>query len=187
MNSVTDIVADDEVHAPALPADQQAVVRLWLRMLACTKMVEAELRRQFRVQFDSTLPRFEILAQLDRRPGGMMLSELSKRMLVTAGNITPLVDRLIADGLISRTASEIDRRVQIVSLTVEGRRRFRRMARKNGKLIATIFQDLEPEQVDTLFALLGTTKNAVVNARGRLGGEAASAPTRNSSARETRL
>ncbi|GHD20553.1 MarR family winged helix-turn-helix transcriptional regulator [Tianweitania populi] len=159
MDTITNPFVEDEdlVH----PADQQAVIRLWLRMLACTTLVESELRKQFRVQFDFTLPRFEILAQLDRRPGGMMLSELSKRLMVPAGNVTPIIDRLIADGLVTRTALEIDRRVQIVRLTIEGRRKFRRMAKKNGEMIAGISSGLTPGQVEALTALLSETKAAV--------------------------
>jgi DNA-binding MarR family transcriptional regulator len=160
LDTITDFEEDELVH----PADQQAVIRLWLRMLACTTLVEAELRKQFRLQFDFTLPRFEILAQLDRRPGGMMLSELSKRLMVSAGNVTPIIERLIADGLVTRAASEIDRRVQIVRLTVEGRRKFRRMAKKNGELVAGIFAGLSPAQVEALTALLTDTKSAVVTA-----------------------
>src|SRR5690606_8001391 len=126
----------------ATPPDSKAAIRLWLRMLACTTLVESELRKQFRQQFDFTLPRFDVLAQLDRRPGGMMLGELAKSLMVSAGNVTPIVERLIADGLVTRASSELDRRVQIVSLTVEGRRKFRRMAKKNGEITAGIFRNL---------------------------------------------
>ncbi|HKU09388.1 MAG TPA: MarR family transcriptional regulator, partial [Bradyrhizobium sp.] len=69
--------------------------RLWLRLLACSNLIGTELRRQFREEFDFTLARFEVLAQLDREPGGLVLGELPKRLMVSAGNLTPLVDRLV--------------------------------------------------------------------------------------------
>lgn len=135
---------------------------MWLRMLACTTLVETELRRQFRQKFDFTLPRFDVLAQLDRRPEGMVIGELSKRLMVSAGNVTPMIDRLITDGLVTRTPSEIDRRVQIVSITPEGRRRFRRMAKWNGQLLASIFGQVSPDHIAMLNGLLKEVKDTVV-------------------------
>ena len=95
-------------------ADNRAQVRVWLRLLACTSLIGAELRRQFREEFDFTMPRFDVLAQLDREPVGLVLGELPKRLMVTAGNLTPIVDRLVEDGFITRSPSPLDRRVQIV-------------------------------------------------------------------------
>jgi len=104
------------------PDDHKTELRLWLRMLTCTTLIENEVRRRLREAFDITLPRFDVLAQLDRSPEGMTLGELSQRMMVSNGNMTGLVDRLVEQGLLRRRPSPTDRRAQIVSLTpdIEG-------------------------------------------------------------------
>ena len=108
-------------------ADEHAPeIRLWLRMLACTTIIQGSLQKKFREHFDFTIPRFEVLAQLDREPGGIVLGELSKRLMVTAGNMTPIIDRLIRDGFITRVSSPLDRRLQIVCLTMDGRKKRQR-------------------------------------------------------------
>ena len=113
-----EIVLIDEENMTGENADNRAQVRVWLRLLACTSLIGAELRRQFREEFDFTMPRFDVLAQLDREPVGLVLGELPKRLMVTAGNLTPIVDRLVEDGFITRSPSPLDRRVQIVCMTL---------------------------------------------------------------------
>ena len=144
--------------------DNRAQVRLWLRLLACTSLIGTELRRQFREEFDFTMPRFDVLAQLDREPGGLVLGELPKRLMVSAGNLTPIVDRLVDDGFITRTPSHLDRRVQIVCMTVEGRKAFRRMAKKHGLWLASLLAEFPKERFDGLIKELDDLKNAVKNA-----------------------
>jgi len=144
-------------------ADHRAQTRLWLRLLACTTLIGTELRRQFREEFDFTMPRFDVLAQLDREHGGLVLGELPKRLMVSAGNLTPIVDRLVEDGYITRTPSHLDRRVQIVCMTVEGRKEFRRMAKKHGIWLASILEEFPKDQLDGLIAQLDELKNAVKN------------------------
>jgi DNA-binding MarR family transcriptional regulator len=144
-------------------ADHRAQTRLWLRLLACTTLIGTELRRQFREEFDFTMPRFDVLAQLDREHGGLVLGELPKRLMVSAGNLTPIVDRLVEDGYITRTPSHLDRRVQIVCMTVEGRKEFRRMARKHGLWLASILEEFPKDQLDGLIAQLDALKSAVKN------------------------
>ena len=124
------------------------------------------MRRRLRDQFDITLPRFDLLAQLDRAPNGMTLGELSQRMMVSNGNITGLVDRLSAQRLILRQPSPTDRRVQIVSLTPQGRRHFRAMARENADWIGQIFGDLSPGDISVLMAALAKTKTSARKALG---------------------
>ncbi|HRY03677.1 MAG TPA: MarR family transcriptional regulator, partial [Beijerinckiaceae bacterium] len=87
MDDRTDLSEDrqDEVST-----DIQLDLRTWLKLLTCTTLITAELRRQLREQFDFTLPRFDMLAQLDREPGGLVLTELSKRLMVSPGNVTPI-------------------------------------------------------------------------------------------------
>jgi DNA-binding MarR family transcriptional regulator len=145
-------------------ADNRAQVRLWLRLLACTSLIGTELRRQFREEFDFTMPRFDVLAQLDREPGGLVLGELPKRLMVSAGNLTPIVDRLVDDGYVTRTPSPLDRRVQIICMTVEGRKAFRRMAKKHGLWLASLLAEFPKERLDGLVRELDHLKSAVKNA-----------------------
>jgi DNA-binding MarR family transcriptional regulator len=158
MDDRTIIPLDAETKVAERPDDHKTELRLWLRLLTCTTLIEGEVRRRLRDHFDITLPRFDLLAQLDRTPNGMTLGELSQRMMVSNGNITGLVDRLVAQGLIRRVPSPTDRRVQIVSLTPEGRRFFRAMARENAEWVGQIFADLSPQDIDALMPLLAKTK-----------------------------
>src|SRR6187455_3660294 len=107
---------DSETKAVELPEDHGNEIRLWLRLLTCTTLIEGEVRRRLRERFDVTLPRFDLMAQLDKAPDGMTLSDLSKRMMVSNGNLTGLVDRLVASGHIDRRVSQADRRAQVISL-----------------------------------------------------------------------
>jgi DNA-binding MarR family transcriptional regulator len=116
------------------------------------------VRRRLRDEFDVTLPRFDLMAQLDKAPNGMTLGELSQRMMVSNGNVTGLVERLVEQSLLDRRAAPNDRRAQIVSLTAEGRRAFRTMARAHENWIAEIFGELEPNEIETLMGLLARTK-----------------------------
>ena len=158
MDDVGSVPRDAETRVAERPGDHVAELRLWLRLLTCTTMIEDEVRRRLREQFDTTLPRFDVLAQLDKMPDGMTLGELSQRMMVTNGNVTGLVDRLVAEGLIARRALPKDRRVQIVKLTAAGRRTFRTMARANGDWISDIFADLDANDIEALMQLLAKTK-----------------------------
>ena len=99
-------------------------LRLWLRLLTCTTMTETLIRGQLRERFGVTLPRFDLLAQLARSDQGMTLGDLSRRMMVTNGNVTGLVERLVSDGLVARTPRPTDRRTVTVCLTEVGRREF---------------------------------------------------------------
>jgi DNA-binding MarR family transcriptional regulator len=158
MSDSTTIPLDAETRVSERPHDHKAELRLWLRLFTCKTLIEGEVRRRLRESFDATFPRFDLMAQLDRAPNGMTLGELSGRMMVSNGNVTGLVERLTAQGLIDRRASPKDRRVQIVRLTPEGRRLFRAMARANADWIAEAFADLTPAEIDALMRLLAKTK-----------------------------
>jgi DNA-binding MarR family transcriptional regulator len=152
------IPLDAETKVAERPADHEAELRLWLRLLTCTTLIEGEVRRRLRDEFDVTLPRFDLMAQLDKAPNGMTLGELSRRMMVSNGNVTGLAERLVEQGLLDRRASPNDRRAQIVSLTAEGRRVFRTMARTHEDWIAEIFSGLDAGDIETLMNLLAKTK-----------------------------
>jgi DNA-binding MarR family transcriptional regulator len=158
MDDRAEIPLDSETKVSERPADHEAELRLWLRLLTCTTLIEGEIRRRLRDSFDVTLPRFDLLAQLDKAPNGMTLGELSQRMMVSNGNVTGLSERLVEQGLLDRRASPTDRRAQIVSLTAEGRRMFRTMARTHEDWVADIFSGLSAGEIDTLMTLLAKTK-----------------------------
>jgi len=156
-----DALLDAETKALEAPHDHKNELRLWLRLLTCTNLIEADIRRRLRDDFATTLPRFDLLAQLERAPDGMTLGELSKRMMVSNGNITGLVERLVDGGQLKRWALPTDRRVQIVALTPAGREEFSKMAAAHEDWIAEMFGELSPKDVDQLMALLRKLKLSV--------------------------
>jgi len=158
------IPLDAETKAIEMPEDHRDELRLWLRLLTCSTLIEGEVRRRLRDRFDVTLPRFDLMAQLDKTPEGMTLSDLSKRMMVSNGNLTSLVDRLVASGHIERRVSESDRRAQIVNLTPAGRTEFRTMAAEHEGWIAEIFGGLTQKEQKDLMRLLAKTKLSARNA-----------------------
>lgn len=147
--------------------DDHLALRLWLRLLACTNLVEAPLRTQLREQFDGSLPRFDLMAQLDRHPGGLKMRELSRRLMVTGGNVTGLTDRLVAEGLVERRDDQTDRRTCTVLLTAEGKRQFRAMARAHETWVVELFGGLNAAQQAQLFELLGQLKSSLPTTAGR--------------------
>ncbi len=152
------MILDSETKATEHSEDHGDELRLWLRLLTCTNLIEGEVRRQLRERFDVTLPRFDLMAQLDKAPDGMTLSDISKRMMVSNGNVTGLVERLVESGHLDRRTSETDRRVQVIRLTRAGRAEFRKMAAEHELWIARIFADLSAKDVQDLMRLLGKTK-----------------------------
>jgi DNA-binding MarR family transcriptional regulator len=161
---------DAETKAVEQPEQHREELRLWLRLLTCTSLIESEVRRRLRERFDVTLPRFDLMAQLDRAPQGMTLSDLSRRMMVSNGNLTGLVDRLVSSGHLDRRISESDRRAQVISLTELGRSEFRAMAAEHEAWIASMFSGLSRRDQDNLMQLLGKAKGSARRATGRNGG-----------------
>jgi DNA-binding MarR family transcriptional regulator len=156
---------DAETKVSERPADHEAELRLWLRLLTCATLIENEVRSRLRDSFDVTLPRFDLMAQLDKAGSGMTLGELSQRMMVSNGNVTGLVDRLVEQKLIERRPSPTDRRAMLVNLTPEGRKMFRVMARTHESWIAEIFGELSRSDIEQLMQLLAKTKAAARKAR----------------------
>jgi DNA-binding MarR family transcriptional regulator len=141
-----------------LANDHHQAIRLWLRMLTCTNRITSKIRSRLRENFKTTLPRFDLLAQLERHPEGLKMSELSKRMMVTTGNITGITDQLEAEGLVRREVDKSDRRSFVVKLTPEGRRLFGEMAAVHEGWVIELFEGLSSEEKETLYALLGKLK-----------------------------
>lgn len=163
---------DAETKVLEAPHGHKNELRLWLRLLTCTTLVETEIRRRLREQFDVTLPRFDLMAQLQRAPQGMTLGEMSKRMMVSNGNVTGLVERLVESGHLEREALATDRRVQVVRLAESGRKDFEVMASAHEAWVAELFERLEPQEIEDLLRLLGKVKQSVtpaIEAQGRKG------------------
>jgi DNA-binding MarR family transcriptional regulator len=133
-----------------LTDDTHESLRLWLRLLTCTHLIENNVRKALAAQFKTTLPRFDLMAQLERAPQGLQMGELSRRMLVTGGNITGIVDQLERAGLIVRTEDPGDRRVYLVKLTKEGRRQFAHMAVEHESWIVQLFAGIPKREQRTL-------------------------------------
>ena len=125
-----------------LTDDHHESLRLWLRLLTCTHLVETHVRKALAKEFKTTLPRFDLMAQLERAPHGLQMGELSRRMLVTGGNVTGIVDQLERGGLIVRTEDPADRRAYLVKLTKEGRRLFGQMAAEHEGWIVKLFSGI---------------------------------------------
>jgi DNA-binding MarR family transcriptional regulator len=134
-------------------------LRLWLRLLTCTQLVEKRVRSQLRERFDTTLPRFDLMAQLERAPDGLKMNELSRRMMVTGGNVTGITDQLVAEGLVARVDVAGDRRAYRVCLTAKGRKIFNEMAGQHERWIVDAFSALSDKDVATLHKLLGKVKD----------------------------
>lgn len=139
------------------PDDHQAL-KLWLRLLSCTVLVENEIRARLRAEFDITLPRFDLMAQLERHPEGLRMGELSRRMMVTSANVTAITDQLEQEKLVQRVADAGDRRACSVRLTASGRRAFRRMAKVHEGWVADLFAGLDSAQKAQLHDLLALVK-----------------------------
>lgn len=123
-------------------------LRLWLRLLRTTRGIEAELRERLRLRFDMTLPRFDVLAALDRHPKGLGLTALSRLLIVSNGNVTGLIDRLVKDGLVIRMADERDKRATFVRLTRKGEVSFRRMAGEHAVWIDELLGGIDTTGLD---------------------------------------
>ena len=137
-------------------SDSKARLRLWIRLLRSSRAIENEIRERLRKEFDVTLPRFDVLAALFRKPEGMLMSELSRFLMVSNGNVTGIVDRLVADGQVERAKRNGDRRTSMVRLTSKGRSDFARMAETHESWVDELFGPLSPEDVETVSSVLHT-------------------------------
>ncbi len=140
-------------------SEHPEALRLWLRLLTCTQIVEKQVRAMLRERFDTTLPRFDLMAQLERAPNGLKMNELSRRMMVTGGNVTGITDQLVTEGLVERIDVEGDRRAYRVRLTAKGRKSFNDMARQHEDWIVEAFSALSEKDMSTLYKLLGRVKD----------------------------
>ena len=149
-------------------SDDHQSLRLWLRFLACANLIERHVRRGLRVEFGTTLPRFDFMAQLERHRGGLKMGEISERMMVTGGNVTGIADELVAAGLVAREPSPEDRRAFTVKLTPAGRRAFAEMARAHERWIIKLFAGMSAREKASMFEGLAKLKRqaAALNGNG---------------------
>ena len=141
--------------------DAKRRLRLWLRLLTCSGLVERAVRRRLREEFAVTLPRFDLMAALDRTPAGLTMGELSARLKVSNGNVTGVVERLVGEGLVERTALPTDRRSYRVALTAAGRTAFATMAARHADWIDRLLGDLSDGEIEQLMGLLGRLRRTV--------------------------
>lgn len=141
--------------------DHHDALRLWLRLLTCTQLIEQQVRTGLRERFETTLPRFDLMAQLERAPEGLKMNELSRRMMVTGGNVTGITDQLEAEGMVQRLPLEGDRRALLIRLTPTGKKAFAEMARVHEGWIVEALAGLSEREVETLHKLLGKVKQHI--------------------------
>jgi len=145
--------------------DDHQALRLWLRLLTCTQLIEREVRARLRERFDTTLPRFDLMSQLWRFPDGLKMNELSQQLMVTGGNVTGIVDLLEKDALAERRPEPADRRAFRVRLTRAGRKAFAEMARAHEEWIVELLAGLSRREHADVYKLLGRMKQATLEAQ----------------------
>jgi DNA-binding MarR family transcriptional regulator len=170
-------IPDQDLESRVIDDHHQAI-KLWLRMLACTTRIESVVRNRLRGEFATTLPRFDLLSQLEREPDGLTMGELSQRLMVTGGNVTGVTDQLEAEGLVRRTPHPHDRRAFAVQLTPAGKRQFRRMASVHEQWVIELFAGWSAQEKSQVYALLAGLKK-------HLGEVDLAPPKRNKSKKET--
>ena len=174
MNEIAEPAALASDRETRLHDDHHDALRLWLRLLTCTMLIEGRIRARLRDRFDTTLPRFDLMAQLERNPDGLRMGELSRRLMVTGGNVTGITAALVAEGLVERRAIAGDRRGHLVRLTPAGKRAFDAMAAEHEGWVEAMVGGLAAADRERLQALLGKLKTTI------------SAPADESTAKEER-
>ena len=135
--------------------EDHLAIRLWLRLLSCSTQIEQDIRTRLRLQFGTTLPRFDYLAQLERNPDGLRMNVLTRYLMVTGGNVTGLTDQLVADGWVERLPDPQDRRATIVRLSAIGRRELSSMAQAHEAWLSAMFEELDGSFKENLYTMLG--------------------------------
>jgi DNA-binding MarR family transcriptional regulator len=159
LSNAQSIAVDQESR---VGVDDHLSLKLWLRLLTCTNLIETEIKSGLRLEFESTLPRFDLLAQLDRSPEGLLMNELSRRLMVTNGNVTALADQLEAEGLLARSPVENDRRATRLKLTPSGKKQFTGMALVHESWVAQVFSALDRSEQTQLHQLLAKLKQSLL-------------------------
>lgn len=163
METHTDAILDSETRGHD---DQHDALRLWLRMLTCEKLIANQLRINLREECNSTLPRFDLLAQLERNPHGLNMGDLSKLMMVSGGNVTGIAAQLEKEGLIKRVVALTDRRSLQVHITPKGCKAFYKMAQVHEAAIGSMFSCLSDTEMTQMMATLSNLKQSLRASQG---------------------
>ena len=139
--------------------DDHSALRIWLRLLTCTQLIEKRVRAGLREEFATTLPRFDLMAQLERHPEGLKMNELSRLLMVTGGNVTGVVDQLEKEGMVERLDEPADRRAFRIRLTRSGDKTFAEMARAHERWVVELLAGLSGRERDDLLKLLAKLKS----------------------------
>jgi DNA-binding MarR family transcriptional regulator len=142
--------------------EDHRALRLWLRLLTCSQLIERQVRSRLRERFDTTLPRFDLMSQLERHPRGLKMNELSRLLMVTGGNVTGIVDQLVKEGLVERLDDAADRRAWRVKLTRAGDKAFAEMARAHEEWVVELLSGVSRRDSETLMQLLARLKQATL-------------------------
>jgi DNA-binding MarR family transcriptional regulator len=143
--------------------EDHSALRIWLRLLTCTQLIERRVRSGLRETFGTTLPRFDLMAQLERHPEGLKMNELSRLLMVTGGNVTAIVDQLEKEGLVERGEPD-DRRAWLIRLTSSGSKSFAEMARQHEQWVVELLGGLSRREQDELLKLLAKLKQHAMEA-----------------------
>ncbi len=135
------------------PASKQRL-RLWLRLMRAPRAIEAELRERLRVAFRMTLPQFDVMAALARKGGGMTMTELSRFLIVSNGNVTGIIDRLATEDMVARAANSADRRATVVRLTAHGKSRFASIAQAHETWVDELLAGFNKKEVEAMIGFL---------------------------------
>ena len=141
-------------HKDIGATERKARLRLWIRLLRASRFIEGVTRERFKAQFNMTLPRFDVMAALYRRPDGMLMSEISRFLLISNGNVTGIVDRLVSDGFVVRSQRDGDRRTSFVRLTSKGRAAFADMSAAHENWIDGLLGGISAREAEQLTAKL---------------------------------
>jgi DNA-binding MarR family transcriptional regulator len=147
----------------ATPSLSKQRLRLWIRILRTARAIEAEVRERLRVGFDVTLPQFDVMAALERKPDGMKMSELSRFLMVSNGNVTGIIDRLVDEKLVVRQPPKNDRRAIVVRLTAHGRTRFAGMAKAHEGWVNRLLADFDAAEADDVIRQLDGLSGRIRN------------------------
>jgi DNA-binding MarR family transcriptional regulator len=138
--------------------EDHRALRVWLRLLTCTQVIETVVRSRLRERFATTLPRFDLMSQLERHPEGLKMNELSRLLMVTGGNVTAIVDQLEKEGLVARVDEPADRRAFRIRLTRAGEKSFAEMARAHEEWVVELLAGMTRREQDELLRLLAKVK-----------------------------
>jgi DNA-binding MarR family transcriptional regulator len=154
--------ADAKIRRRNVSQSKQRL-RLWLRLLRATRAMESDLRERLRVQFGITLPQFDVMAALYRKADGITMTELSRMLIVSNGNVTGIIDRLVADRLVTRRPAADDRRSFLVRLTPKGEQQFDVVARAHQEWVDRLLSGLDGEQAEMIIQHLDGLPDRVRN------------------------